>query len=539
MHGRPVTDVAPPLTDSPAAHDVAARTMRSFLNPEPIMTQTTARVQHGAVPNAALMRGARRLAACVLLCGAPTLNAQSATVPALTFTPYAFKAPDGSTIDAELGEFIVPERRANPSSRRIALRFVRFKSTSQTPGAPIVYLAGGPGASGIRAAAGPRYPMFMALRTLGDVIALDQRGVGQSATMTPCEARTPVDFAQPLTRAMITSFTRAGLTDCIAQWTASGVDVNGYTTRESADDLEDLRRALGVPQVSLVGISYGSHLGLAMLAYHGSSVSRAVFAGIEGLEQTVKRPALTDSLFARVQRLIDADTAAARTFGNLPATMRRVHARFDSAPQRISATPPGASSPVSVTIDAFPLQLLVGGMIADPSGIARVPALYAALDAGMYEVVAAPIIGQLGGFSTFSGMSELMDLASGIDAPRAALVAREAARGLLGDALNFPMPHVAGLQQSIDLGAAFRAPRRSSVPTLFISGTLDGRTSPAEAAVVRAGFRFGRALHVENGGHNIFEADARVAAAVVTFLRGGAPVERIALPAPRFVGVGR
>jgi pimeloyl-ACP methyl ester carboxylesterase len=479
--------------------------------------------------------------AAVTCCGVllfPTrgdAQAASTTPTPLTIAPYVFKAPDGSSIDAELGSFTVPERRANPSSRRITLRFVRFRSTAAKPGAPIVYLAGGPGASGIRTAGGPRFPLFMALRALGDVIALDQRGVGQSATMSPCIARTPVDFSQPLTRAMVVAFTRDGLSDCIAQWTAAGVDVDGYTTRESAADIEDLRRALGVPQVALWGISYGSHLGLAVLKYHGASVSRAVFAGIEGLEQTVKRPALTDSLFGRVQRLIDADSAARVVFGDLAATMRRVHARLDSAPAPITATPPGATQPVSVRIDAFMLQLLVSSMIADPPGIARVPALYATLDAGRMEAVAGLIIGQLGAFSTFNGMPELMDLASGIDAERLTLVKREASRGVLGDALNYPMPHIAGLRPSIDLGAAFRSPLRSSVPTLFISGTLDGRTSPAEAAVVRAGFRNGRALLVENGGHNIFEADPRVAEAVVTFLRGGVPVERIVMTPPRIV----
>jgi len=476
------------------------------------------------------------IVACLAL--ANTLHPAAAaaqTAPALTLVPYAFKAPDGSTIDAELGSFTVPERRASPSSRRITLRFVRFRSTAAKPGAPIVYLAGGPGASGIRTAAGRRFPLFMALRALGDVIALDQRGVGQSATMSPCVARTPVDFTQPLTRAMLVQYTRDGLADCITQWTAAGVDVDGYTTRESAADIDDLRRALGVPQIALWGISYGSHLGLAVLKYHGASVSRAVFAGIEGLEQTVKRPSDTDSLFTRVQRLIDADTAARAAFGDIATTMRRVHARLDSAPVTLTATPPGATQPRSVRIGAFPLQLLVGSMIADPPGIARIPALYAALDAGRYEAVAGLLIGQLGAFSTFSGMPELMDLASGIDSARLALVQREAARGVLGDALNYPMPHVAGLRPAIDLGTAFRAPLVSSVPTLFISGTLDGRTSPAEAAVVRAGFRRGRAMIVEYGGHNIFEADTRVAEAVVMFLRGEMPVERIVMTPPRIM----
>jgi pimeloyl-ACP methyl ester carboxylesterase len=462
------------------------------------------------------------------------LVAQSGPSSSIRFSPHTFRANDGTTVEAELGEFTVPERRANRASRRITLKFVRFRSTSATPGDPIIYLAGGPGASGIRAVAGPRFPLLMALRGIGDVIALDQRGVGQSATMRPCTSSTPVDFTAPITREMIVRVTRAGLADCITQWTAAGVDVDGYTTRESADDLDDLRRALGVPTVALWGISYGSHLGLAMLKYHGRSVSRAVFAGIEGLEQTVKRPADTDSLIARVEHLMAMDSSSRAQAGTLAATMRRVHARLNATPQALTVTPPGATSPVTVRIDAFPVQLMVSGMIADPPGIARVPALYAALDAGQFEPVAAPIVNALGGLTRFNGMPELMDLASGIDRNRARLVAQQAARGVLGDALNFPMPHVAGLRPQIDLGSTFRAPLRSDVPTLFLSGTLDGRTSLAEADVVRRGFRQGRALVVENGGHNLYEADPRIAEAVVTFLRGGVPMERIVLRPPQF-----
>jgi pimeloyl-ACP methyl ester carboxylesterase len=58
----------------------------------------------------------------------------------------------------------------------IELAFVRFKSTAKNPGPPIVYLAGGSGGSGIGAARGSRFPLFMALREIADVIAFDQSG---------------------------------------------------------------------------------------------------------------------------------------------------------------------------------------------------------------------------------------------------------------------------------------------------------------------------------------------------------------------------
>ncbi|MDQ3819716.1 MAG: alpha/beta hydrolase, partial [Acidobacteriota bacterium] len=72
----------------------------------------------------------------------------------------------------------MPENRSDPKSRLIEIVFVRFKSTAKNPGPPIIYLAGGPGNSGIDQARGNRFPLFMAMREFGDVIALDQRATG-------------------------------------------------------------------------------------------------------------------------------------------------------------------------------------------------------------------------------------------------------------------------------------------------------------------------------------------------------------------------
>src|SRR5262245_56881443 len=74
----------------------------------------------------------------------------------------------------------VPEQHSDPHGTKITLAFLRLKSTSPQPGPPIFYLAGGPGGSGISLAKGPRGSLFLPMREAGDVIALDQRGVGLS-----------------------------------------------------------------------------------------------------------------------------------------------------------------------------------------------------------------------------------------------------------------------------------------------------------------------------------------------------------------------
>src|SRR5687768_11018630 len=110
----------------------------------------------------------------------------------LKLKPYTFENDKGEKVAAEFGTLFVPEKRSDPNSNLIELAFVRFKSTSNNPGPPIVYLAGGPGGSGIGAATGSRFPLFMAFRKIGDVIAFDQRGTGYSKPNLGCYERLSV-----------------------------------------------------------------------------------------------------------------------------------------------------------------------------------------------------------------------------------------------------------------------------------------------------------------------------------------------------------
>src|ERR1044072_5023341 len=179
----------------------------------------------------------------------------------LKIKPYTFENDKKEKVDAEVGTRLVPENRSDPESNLIELAFVRFKSTTKNPGPPIVYLAGGPGGSGVFTATGSRFPLFMALREIADVIAFDQRGTGYSKPNLGCyeRLRIPLDVAP--TRAAAIKELLENSRGCVSYWRdIQRVDLTAYNTNESADDLEDLRKALGVNQISLWTISYGTHL---------------------------------------------------------------------------------------------------------------------------------------------------------------------------------------------------------------------------------------------------------------------------------------
>lgn len=441
--------------------------------------------------------------------------------------PFRFRGWRGQEVDAERGVFDVPENRRDPRSRRIPVSYVRFRSTAAKPGHPIVYLAGGPGGTGSGTATGPRFPIFLALREVADVIAFDQRGTGANGRIPRRPSpRTPLP---PLTReALITAY-RAEAQAAWSDWTKAGVDMTGYNTNESADDVDDLRRHLGAAKVHLWGISYGSHLALAVLKRHGPRVGDVVLASLEGQDQTVKRPARIDGYLEQVDRLLAADRSVRAAVPDLPALMRRVHARLEADPMRVGR--PGGGE---VQVGGFALQLAAGSLIKNPDTLAMLPRLYLALDAGRPEAL-APLMPFLAAPVSIDGMSTAMDLASGITAARLRLVEREARTAVLSDALNFPMPHLLGAISGMDLGDDFRRPIRIPHRTMLVAGSLDGRTPLAEQAEVAAQFTNRSQVLVENAGHDVFEAHPGVQDLIVRFFRGGRIGDtRLTLPPPRF-----
>jgi len=444
--------------------------------------------------------------------------------------PFRFKSRSGQEVDAERGFFEVPEDRRDPRSRRIRLSYVRFASTAARPGPPIVYLAGGPGGTATGAAAGPRFPIFMALREVADVIAFDQRGTGLSNAIParPASTRPPPVF----TEAGLTAWFRAEFQEAWLDWTKAGVAMTGYNTAQNADDIDDLRRHLGAEKVDLWGISYGSHLALSALKRHDDRINRVALASLEGQDQTVKRPAAIDGLLRQVDALLDADPAVRAAVPDLPALMRRVHARLEAQPAVTKVTLNGA--PGEIAMGGFGVQMLAGGLIANPNTLALLPSLYLALDAGRTEVL-APFLGDVADLLSVTGMPEATDLASGISPGRLALIRREAKAAVLGEALNFPMPQLLGAVPGADLGEGFRASLRIDHPALLVAGSLDGRTPLAEQDVVAAQFTHRSRVIVENAGHNVFEAHPDVQGLLVRFFRGEAVADtRLSLPPPKF-----
>ncbi len=444
------------------------------------------------------------------------------------FRLHEFKAQDGTVVAAEMGELDVPENRTKADSRTITLKFVRFKSTAAKPGAPIVYLAGGPGGSGIGAAISNRFTLFMALREHADVIAYDQRGTNESGPNMLCSEEYTAAFDQPLERGNGGAAIADAMRRCGERLRASGVDLAGYNTIESAADLDDLRVALGANKLVLWGISYGTHLAIATMRYHPEAVERVILAGIEGPDDTYKLPSDQQALMEEIARLAAKDGKHPDLLASLHKLMKELEAR----PKSVALTHPLNGQTATVTAGKFDLQRAIADMLFAPASFAGLPDLVQRLEQGDWTALALMAAQDRHG-SAPSAMSVAMDCASGISAGRRQRIAEEAPRTLLGDAINFPFPEVCAGFGVAATGDAFRAPLRTDIPALLISGTLDGRTRPRQAEELRMTMPNAEHLVLEGAGHSdpLFFSSPKILESMKAFLRGEKLAERyIALP---------
>jgi pimeloyl-ACP methyl ester carboxylesterase len=371
---------------------------------------------------------------------------------------------------------------------------------------------------------------------VADVILLDQRGAGKSEPDLryrwdgPLPLQAFVDGGAAMRHSLeMGRRARAAILE-------RGIDTDGYTTEENADDVDDLRKALGLERVSLLGFSYGTHLGLSILRRHGEHVDRAILSGVEGPGHTFKPPLNADTQFRKLAAMVAADPELGRAIPDLFAMLERVLAKLEKEPMRIPLEAPDGEM-VDVPIGPFGLKMILRFDIGDASNLPVFPRLLWSIDQGDPSVLAWFVRKRARRALGTHGMNMLMDSASGSSPERMTMLQAPAERSLFHDVVNFPYPQALEVWQPRVLGPEFREPLISTVPTLFLSGTLDWNTPPAQAEEVRWGFTNSIHLIVENAGHEQVLAHSEIKRALAKFLRGDDDVREITASYPplRFV----
>ena len=447
-----------------------------------------------------------------------------------------FKSHSGKKVKAEVGSFIVPENRSNPKSAEIPIHFIRLKSTNPNPQTPIFYLEGGPGSSSSWQAHNPRYlEGWTHFLELGDVILLDQRGTGAGRDRVLYFSTEKLPENIIVDKAVTEKYFNTMRQNALKYFDEKGVDLNGYTTVENANDIDDLRKALGYGKISIMGFSYGTHLGQTYLKYYGDQVENSVLIGVEGLNHTYKLPLAMDIQFQKIALLAKADPNVNKEVPDLVALYKRVVKKLNDTPVEVKVKSPVTRKSIKIKVNAEVLNMLLRFDIGDASDIPVFPRFLYSIEQGDYDILQWFVQKRIGILYGIQGMSATMDAASGASPDRIQRIKTEAKKSLFGNVVNGNMDNA---WPSPDLGEEFRAPLTTDVRTLFMSGTLDFNTPPYQAEEVRWGFSNSSHVIVDYAGHEQILRHPDAIPTIIRFLKGD-NVDDVALyyPKLRFIPV--
>jgi len=209
--------------------------------------------------------GATLHIAAALLASAALLFAAA---PGADARPKLKKCDIGVNRPVLCGHIMVPAVRGKPSAGRQKIGFVvrRRGDTSRPSKGAFVYVEGGPGFTPTSPDSfKPLAAVLAPFLNRHEMIAISQRGTGRSDPL----------FCKGLQRGTVGY--QQGLRQCAKQL---GVRREGYTTAESAADVEAVRKALGLPRRKMIlyGDSYGTYLGQSYAARYGKGMKGLILS---------------------------------------------------------------------------------------------------------------------------------------------------------------------------------------------------------------------------------------------------------------------
>jgi pimeloyl-ACP methyl ester carboxylesterase len=212
---------------------------------------------------------------------------------------------------ARCGVVRVPLDHAGRIPGTLPLAYATLPARTR-PAGTLVVLSGGPGQAAIPLTR-PFGRILAPLRRSYDIVFVDQRGTGRSGAVS-CR----------LTRA-------ADVAACAKRL---GARRAVFTTGEGARDLEDLRLALRVPKLTLLGVSYGGKLAGEYARRFPASTAAVVLdspAPVDGLDAVSRLPELAAP---RVLREVCASRLCRVTVGDAASALGTAARRLQRRPLR-------------------------------------------------------------------------------------------------------------------------------------------------------------------------------------------------------------
>lgn len=215
---------------------------------------------------------------------ARTAASTVATMAKLTWTKCP-PAPAGTARDPKqvCTSIVVPLDYAHPHGKQIRIEVSKIPAlTSSTDHGELLVNPGGPADPGLDTPSVFAAELPTAVRNDYDLIGFDPRGVEYSTPQT-CKLKDPNLFDYfPYPAANGSIAPNVKLAKSVAVQCSQNRELKFFTTRNTARDMDRIRRALGVRTTSYWGQSYGTYLGTVYATMFPRRVDRMVLEGNVG-----------------------------------------------------------------------------------------------------------------------------------------------------------------------------------------------------------------------------------------------------------------
>jgi pimeloyl-ACP methyl ester carboxylesterase len=431
-------------------------------------------------------------------------------------------AVPGVTGPARCGTMQVWENRDAKIGRKINLKFIVLPATAPGPvKEALVFLSGGPGQAATEGASSIAR-QFAKIRDQRDLLFMDQRGTGGSNPL-PCEAGKPGDLQSYLKE----FYTQEEVTQCAAKLGA-GADLTQYTSLSSADDLDELRAALGYEQLDLFGVSYGTRAALEYVRRHPEHVRAVLMHGAAPNDTRYPLTVPRDSQLAIDGVFADCgkDSRCHRAFPDPAGDLAKSLRWFDKGPVRVPVLNGKTGQMTTVMFARDRYSEALRALMYDAGGASLIPALVHRAAQGDFGPAAEEELAWRMGIDTdlsrglhlavtCSEDVDFIDLNEAEEIAKTSFMSAFRARDQKAGCAVWP-------HRKLDKSVL--EPIRADVPLLIMNGEDDPATARYHAERLLKGFPNGKLVVIPGAGHS---ADGLVGTQpcvdnlALQFIRGG------------------
>lgn len=419
--------------------------------------------------------------------GAPASGAE--TLPRYEKAECWFVVPQEQK--AECGFMTVAEDHAKPEGRTVRLPVVVIKASSGKAKAdPIVFLTGGPGQPIGADKDGIKdwwlFADFWPWMKTRDLILFEQRGNGMSEPNLNCaeaDAR-GMDMLRSLEdTAKVQKIYAEAIATCRDRLIGEGIDLNLYGTRETVKDLTDLRHLLGIKQWNLHGVSYGTRLALSVMRDAPEGVRSVILDSPYPPEVHAYeiQAAGVELAFEKLFKACSKNNYCRRRYPNLERAIFEQIEWLNIRPLPVTVTDPRNGEPVTIEVTGKALVEITRWALAFTDARYSLPQYLAAISAVDPAILEPAVRGMVDGYLGLGSgdMSEgkyyAVECVEEIPFNDPVLVKELEKKHHRFAGFGYKLDELSACDAwpKVTPDASLKAPIKSSIPTLVLSGELD------------------------------------------------------------------